>query len=52
MSTSTDYAYRDAEKKRKKDISPDAVGTRIADFIALVVLCIWLFDMACWGAGK
>lgn len=53
MSTSTDYA-RWAEKKRAKDMSrdstPDAYGTRIADFICMVVLCLWLLDMACWGA--
>lgn len=52
MSTSTDYAYRAAEVQRRRAMrnSPDEIGTSIADFVCMVVLCLWLLDMAFWGA--
>ena len=52
MSTSTDYAYRAAEAQRRRAMrnSPDEIGTSIADFVCMVVLMIWLLDVACWGA--
>lgn len=46
----TDYAYRAAEKQRKRAMCADELGDKVAGFFALFVLALWLLDIACWAA--
>jgi hypothetical protein len=46
--TRTDYAYRAAERKRRRDMYPDELGDWAAGFICLFIMMLTIFDWAAW----